>query len=119
MPTLAAAPGLTRDPGDHLERIVLLLGEILIVQDAVRIARAAHVDAHAGVAAGGEPGMHALVAPPHEVALAIWDVLEDGAGRAQRSAPAGIQRRAASRQPSDSGIQTVSRSRIIASAPAR
>ena len=57
MPTLAAAPGLGRDPGDDLERVVLLLLAVLVGQQAVGVARAADVDAHAGIAVAGEIGM--------------------------------------------------------------
>ncbi len=76
-PDPARAPGLAGDPGDHLQRIVLLLDEVLIVQDSVRVAGAAHVDAHAGIAMGGEPWMHGLVAPACEVAFAIRQIFED------------------------------------------
>src|SRR4029079_17557867 len=40
---LAGAPGLSSDPGDNLDGVVLLLQQILVMQDAVRIARAPHI----------------------------------------------------------------------------
>ncbi len=79
------APRLARNPIDHLERVVLLLRQVLIVHDAIGLARAAHVDAHRRVAVTGEPAMHCLVPPPHEIALAVGDVFEN---RGDRPGPA-------------------------------
>src|SRR5882762_9728610 len=78
---LAGAPRLARDPVDHFERVVLLLRQVLIVHDSVGLARAAHVDAHCRVAVPRKPVVHPLVAPPHEIALTIGDVLEDRGNR--------------------------------------
>ena len=77
MPTRPGAPGLAGDPGDHLERVVLLLLGVLVEHQAVGLAVAAHVDAHAGVAVAGEVGMRQGVALRGAVALAIGQVLED------------------------------------------
>ena len=52
--TRSAAPGLLGEPGDHLERVVLLLREVLVEQDAVRVTGAAQVDADARVAMARE-----------------------------------------------------------------
>ena len=77
IPTLPRAPGLGRDPGDHLERVVLLLPQILVEQHPFGFAAAAHVDADRGVAVAGEIGVHRLVARGGAVALAVGDVLQD------------------------------------------
>ena len=98
----AGAPGLRREPGDHLERVVLLLPGVLVLHQPVGIAVAAHVDPHAGIAVAGEIGMGQLVALDRAVALAIGQILEDRRHRvaarhppAARSAPpAGSRRRA-------------------------
>ena len=76
-PDVPRTPGLAGNPLDHFERIVLFFRQILIVHHAVRLARTAHVDAHGGVAVARKPVMHALVAPAHEIAFPVGDVLED------------------------------------------
>ncbi len=76
-PDRTRAPGLGGDPGDDLERVVLLLPGVLVEQDAVAIARAAQVDPHRRIAAPGEVAVDRLVAGAHEVALAVGDVLEN------------------------------------------
>ena len=108
-PDLAAAPLLLGEPGDHLQRVVLLLREVLVVEQPVRVAAAAEVDAHARVAVVGEVRVVALVARGERVALAVREVLEDAGTGAGSS---GSHSRAASRVPSDSGIQTWSTRRI-------
>ena len=77
----AAAPGLGRDPGDHLEGVVLFLFQILVPHEAVGLAVAAHVDPDAGVAVAGEVGVGQLVTVGRTVALAIGDVLQDAGHR--------------------------------------
>jgi hypothetical protein len=77
----AAAPGLRRQPGDDLQGVGLLLRQVFVVQQAVGLARAAHVDAHRGIAVAGEIVVHRLVAAAHVVALAVGDVFEDGRDR--------------------------------------
>ena len=73
----AVAPGLGRDPRDDLERVVLLLLQVLVDEQAGGLAAAAHVDAKRRVAVPGEEGMHRLVAPRGAVAGAVGDVFED------------------------------------------
>ena len=46
----AGAPRLGGEPGDDLHRVVLLERQVLVGEDAVRVAAAAHVDPDAGVA---------------------------------------------------------------------
>ena len=77
----AVAPRLTRDPGDRLQRIVLLEFEVFVVEQAVGIAGAAHVDANGGEAGGGEIGMHRLVTPTRRVAFAVRDIFDNGGRR--------------------------------------
>src|SRR6185503_11137851 len=73
--------------------VVLLEREVLVGEDALRVAAAAHVDADARVAVPGDVGMRERV--PLRGSLA--------------PASTGSHRRAASRVPSVSGIQTGSR----------
>src|SRR5262249_55573966 len=74
---LARAPALSGDPVDDLERVVLLLLQVFIEQQAVGFARAAHVDADAGIAVPGIIGMGKSVALRRTVALAIGQVFQD------------------------------------------
>ena len=71
------APGLARDPGDHLQRVVLLLPGVLVEHQPVQLAVAAHVDPQAGVAVAGEVGMGQGIALRGAVPLAIGQILED------------------------------------------
>src|SRR2546429_3574385 len=71
------APGLPRNPCDHLEGIVLLLLQILVRQVAVGLARAPHVDTEGRVAVLGEVAVHRVITRARAVALAVWDVLEN------------------------------------------
>ena len=73
----AVAPGLGRDPGDDLERVVLLLRQVLVEQQAGGFPAAAHVDPKRHVTVPGEEGVHRLVARGGAVAGAVGDVLED------------------------------------------
>ncbi len=73
----ARAPVLLGDPGDDLERVVLLLLGVLVEQDAVGIAGAPQIDPDRGIAGLGEIAMDRLVPRPHEVPLAVRDVLQD------------------------------------------
>ena len=75
------APGLRGDPGDDLERVLVLLPGVFVAQHAVGIARAAHVDAHRGIAVAGKIAVDRLVAAAREVALAVGDALQDGRHR--------------------------------------
>ena len=75
------APGLRGDPGQHLQRVVLLLLQILALEHAFGIAGAANVDAHAGIAVPGEIGMVQRIALRSAVALAIRQIFQDGRDR--------------------------------------
>ncbi len=92
----SVAPGLGGDPGDDLEGVVLLLDQIFVVEQAVRVARAAHVDAQRRIARRRDEAVHGVVAAAGAVALAVGDVFQhrrNGLGRA--GAPhAGRQTRA-------------------------
>src|SRR5258708_37755389 len=46
----AGAPALPGKPGDDLETVVLLLLQVLVVEEPIGLAAAAHVDAHTGIA---------------------------------------------------------------------
>ena len=72
----ARAPGLGGEPGEHLDGVVLLLGQVLVEEDAVGVAAAAQVDPHRGVAVPGEVGVAGRVADGRAVAPAVGDVLE-------------------------------------------
>jgi hypothetical protein len=80
-PDRARAPGLRGQPGDHLERVLLLLRGVLVVEDPVRLAAAADVDAHRRVAVAREVGLADRVAGGRAVVLAVGQVLEDGRDR--------------------------------------
>src|SRR5262249_31745174 len=69
-PDMSRTPGLSRNPGNDVYGIFLLLSEVLIVQDAVRLARAAQIDSENRIAVACKPRMHAFIALPHEVAFA-------------------------------------------------
>ena len=73
----AAAPGLGRDPRDDLDRVVLLLLQVLVEEQAGGFPAAAHVDPKRRVAVPGEEGVRRLVARGGAVARAVGDVLED------------------------------------------
>ena len=77
MPTAPVRPGLRRDPVQHLQRVVLLLLQVLALEHALRIAGAAHVDAHGGIAVAGEIGMVQRIALGGAVALAVGQIFED------------------------------------------
>ena len=70
------APGLVGEPGEHLDGVLLLLGQVLVEQHALGVAAAAHVHPHGGVAVAGEVGVARGVADRGPVAPAVGDVLE-------------------------------------------
>ena len=74
---LAGAPRLLGDPRDDLARVGLLLREVLVLEDAVRLARPALVDTDAGVSVAGEVGEVVRVAHRRAVVQAVGQVLED------------------------------------------
>ena len=73
----AGAPRLRRDPGDDVEQVLLLLRVVLVLEHAVRLAAAAQVHAHAGVAARGPVRVDEDVARGHAVAEPVGHRLED------------------------------------------
>ena len=77
----AGTPRLRAYPAQHLDAVVQLLLQVLVLQHAVRLAAATQVHAHAGIAMTREPGVHRHVALGGEVALAVGDVLQDGRHR--------------------------------------
>ena len=98
IPTDAIAPGLRRQPSDHLHAIVLFLLGVLVEQQARRFAATSKVDANAGVAVTGQIRMSQRVPFVGPVALAIWEILQDRRNRVLfgivRQPDAGRQRRA-------------------------
>lgn len=78
----AGAPALGGEPGDYLQRVVLLALDIFVLDQPIGIAHAGNVDAGAAESVGGEPEMHLIVAEPRAVAPAVRDVLQNGRNRA-------------------------------------
>ena len=111
-PHLARAEVLRGKPRDDLDAVGLLEREVLVLQDAVGVARTAEVDPRRGVAVAGEIGVHRLVVHRRVVILAVGDVLEDRRYRAG-CASSGIQSFAARRHRSDIGIQACSTTRTL------
>ena len=62
-------------------RVVLLLRQVLVQQDALGVAAAAQVDAHAGVAVPRQVAVTRVVGRERRFVLAVRDVLEDGRDR--------------------------------------
>src|SRR4029077_7722372 len=60
-----------------LEAVVLLLLDVFVLEQAIGLAAAAHVHAHAGIAVAREIGMREGVALGGAVALAIGQELQD------------------------------------------
>ncbi len=79
----AGAPRLGGEPGDDLHRVVLLEREVLVGENAIRVAAAAHVDADARVAVSGDVGMRERVPLRGPLAPAIRQIFEDGRHRAR------------------------------------
>ena len=73
----AVAPRLLADPGEDLERVVLLLLRVLVGEHAVALARAAHVHPHCRVAVPGQVRLALGVARRGAVDLAVGQVLDD------------------------------------------
>ena len=88
-PHLARAEVLRGKPLDDLDAVGLLEGEVLVLQDAVGVARTAQVDPRRNVAVAGEVGVHRLVVHRGVVVLAVRDVLEDGRYRVGLARPRG------------------------------
>ena len=91
---VAAAPGLRREPGDHLADVAVLLHGVLVVDQAVRVAGAAQVDTDAGVAVAGPVGVDVPIALA-AVGQAVRAGFEDGrhgvAGRVVGQPDAAVQ----------------------------
>jgi hypothetical protein len=75
------APRLRGEPVDHAEPVLLLLWEVLVPQDSLRVARPPDVHSNVGVAVGREVSGDSRVARGHEVALSVGQVFEDGRDR--------------------------------------
>ena len=78
---LARAPRLLGDPGEDLERVVLLLQGVLVGEHAVGLAGPAHVHPHGRVAVACEVRLALGVAEDRPVGLAVGEVLEHGGHR--------------------------------------
>jgi hypothetical protein len=107
----ARAPGLARDPVDHLHPVVEFGLGILVLHEAVRVAVAADIDTHAGIAVARQPGMGEFVALQRSVPAPVGQVFQYRRNRPRRRHRRGSQIRAASRVPSRISIQTGSRTR--------
>ncbi len=73
----AIRPSLPRKPRNHLDRIVLLLLQVLIDQEPVRLAGAADVHAREREPIGNEGARPLVVAAALQIALAVRNVFED------------------------------------------
>ena len=80
-PDHAAAPGLRRQPRNHLHAVVLLLFCVLVEQQAVRLAAPSHIDANTRVAVTSQIRMSQRVPLVGPVALAIWEIFQDRRNR--------------------------------------
>ena len=76
-PHRPGAPGLLGDPAEHLERVLLLQRQVLVVEQAVGLPGAAQVHPQRGVPVPREVHVARPVARRRAVALAVGDVLED------------------------------------------
>ncbi len=77
----AVAPGLLGDPLQHLAAVVLLPGQVLVLEHTFRLAGPAQIGAHAGIAVSREIGMRDRIPHGLEVPLAVGDKLENGRHR--------------------------------------
>ena len=109
IPTSPAAPRLGGEPRDHLQRVLLFLRQVLVVEQAVRVAAPAQVDPYAGVAVLGEVRRGGGCRAPRRRRPCDTGGTRGSPGLAPAS---GSHSRAASRVPSDSGIHVWSTRRI-------
>ena len=70
-------PGLSRQPVDDRQAVILFLKQIFPLAYPVAVAGPAHVDAHPGIAMAGEVRMGQVVAGDRAVALAIGQIFQD------------------------------------------
>ncbi len=77
----AGAPRLLRYPGDGVADVLLLLGRVLVEQDAVGVAAAAQIEAQAGVAEAGPVRVHRGVTHAGAVGEAVGDAVDYGRHR--------------------------------------
>src|SRR5262249_5027658 len=75
------APWLARDPRDDVECVLLLLREVLVRQDPLRIPRAPDVQPHRGVAVLGEIAMPGGITGSGDVALTVRGGFQQRRGR--------------------------------------
>ena len=78
---VAVAPRLLAKPGHHLEAVRVLLLRVLVRDEAVRLAGAAHVDPHRRVAEPRDVRLPARIANRGPVHLAVREELEDRGDR--------------------------------------
>ena len=97
MPTLPVHQGCCSSQVEHVLGVVLLLRQVLVAQDALGVAAAAHVDADAAIAVAGEVAVARVVGGERGVVLAVRDVLEDRRHRIARRQSSGSH--SARRQP--------------------
>jgi len=72
-----AAPWLGREPGDHLDRVVLLLLQIFAQEHTFAVAAAADVHPDRGIAMAGEIGMREVIALGRAVPAPVRQIFQD------------------------------------------
>src|SRR5438552_340354 len=73
----AIAPGLSREPGDYRDRIIVFSLRVLVECQSVGITRTANIDTDTGIAVASEIVVHGCVTAAHEIALAVGKVFEE------------------------------------------
>ena len=81
MPTSPVHQGCSRQPGQHLQGVVLLLLQILAPKQPVGVAGPPQVHPDRGVAVPGEVGVTLCVGHGSAVVLTIGQVLQNGRHR--------------------------------------
>ena len=74
---LAGAPGLLRQPGDHVAAVLQFLCGVFVVHQALGVAIAAHVHPHAGIPVAGQIGVGQRIAHMGTVPFAVGQVFQD------------------------------------------
>ena len=77
MPRLPSHHGWFAEPGHHLEAVGVLLLRVLVRDEAVGLAGAAHVDPDRRVAEAGDVGLAARIPNRRAVDLPVREELED------------------------------------------